>query len=87
MKFGNDSDGKAVCKICRGTGYAVEDIVIPEYDPVTPVAMGSPCPICKGRADLGEPGFPRIFSEADMTKFDFNAYGGYSELHLTTFRT
>ena len=80
MKFGNDSDGKAVCKICRGTGYAVEDIVIPEYDPVTPVAMGSPCPICKGRADLGEPGFPRIFSEADMTKFDFNAYGGAARL-------
>lgn len=65
---------KENCRICHGTGYAVEDMVVPEYDPLTPVTLGSPCPVCKGRADLGNPGFPRTFNEADMTKFDFSVY-------------
>ena len=81
-KFMNGSNAKAYCKICRGTGYAVDDIVVPEYDPVTPVRMGSPCPICKGRSDLGHPGFPRSFSEADMSKFDFSAYDGKADFPM-----
>lgn len=81
-KYGNVSNGKAVCKICCGTGYAVEDIVVPDYDPVTPVHIGSPCPVCKGRADLGNPGFPSIYSEADMSKFDFSAYGDAGEFTM-----
>ncbi len=48
---------------------------MPDYDPITPVQMGSPCPVCKGRADLGNPGFPNIYSEADISKFDFSVYG------------
>ena len=78
-RYGNASNGKAACKICRGTGYAVEDIIVPDYDPITPVHMGSPCPVCKGRADLGNPGFPSIYSEADMSKFDFAFYGGAAD--------
>lgn len=81
-RCGNASDGKDVCKICCGSGYAIENVIVPEYDPDTPVRMGSPCPICKGRADLGNPGFPSIFSEADMGKFDFSVYGDDIDLTM-----
>ena len=71
----NGSKPRAYCRICGGFGYAIKSLIVPEYDPVVPVGIGEPCPICKGSANLKDPGFPRTFSEADMTKFDFTAYG------------
>ena len=71
----NGSNVKALCNICHGTGYAVSNIIVSDYDPDTPIQIGTPCPKCKGRADLGNPVFPSIYSEADMSKFDFNEYG------------
>lgn len=64
------------CKKCHGTGYIADNIIVSSYDPDTPIWIGIPCPNCKGKAGLGNPGFPRIFSEADMGKFDFSVYEG-----------
>lgn len=70
------------CKICHDTGYAVKSMIVPDYDPTTHVLVGSPCPICKGRVDFGESGFPKMFSEADMGRFDFAAYKGQQTAYL-----
>ena len=59
----NGSNVKALCNICHGTGYAVSNIIVSDYDPDTPIQIGTPCPKCKGRADLGNPVFPSIYSE------------------------
>lgn len=64
MKSMNGSNVKALCNICHGTGYAVSNIIVSDYDPDTPIQIGTPCPKCKGRADLGNPVFPSIYSEA-----------------------
>lgn len=80
MKSGNDSKERGLCRICHNTGYVVEKQLFPEYDAVIPLDVGTRCPVCQGKVKFEATGFPNIFSEADMTKFDFSEYGSQGKL-------
>lgn len=69
----------STCEVCHGTGYIPKKIVVSEYDPDTPVEFASPCPICQGNQRDYNTGIPKMFSEADMQKFDFTKYGEKTE--------
>ena len=62
------------CRLCHDTGYVIQSVIIPEYDPKTPIEIGNPCPVCKGHCQDDATGIPTVFSEADMGRFDFGRY-------------
>lgn len=62
------------CEICHDTGYLIKSVIVPEYDKAIPVSVGEPCPHCKGKIWTDDSGIPKIFSEADMSKFRFEEY-------------
>lgn len=63
------------CNLCHDTGYIIEQVIIPEYDRSITVNVGEECPNCKGKIWTGDTGIPKIFSGADMSKFNFEEYG------------
>ncbi|MEI3168854.1 MAG: hypothetical protein V8S58_13640 [Lachnospiraceae bacterium] len=70
----NGSNVKALCNICHGTGYAVSNIIVSDYDPDTPIQIEFHVKMQRTRR-FGNPVFPSIYSEADMSRFDSNEYG------------
>lgn len=67
------------CGICHDTGYVLKKIIVPEYDRSISVNVGEPCPNCKGKIWTEESDIPKIFSEADMSKFRFEEYSQNTE--------
>lgn len=62
------------CGLCHDTGYVIQSVIVPEYDPETPVNIGDPCPVCCGRTNDYVTGIPSMFSEVDINHFDFGKY-------------
>ena len=61
------------CPVCGGTGWELYEKMVDGYD--TPLEYSRPCSRCKGiRRVKDETGIPPQFCEADIYKFDFDAY-------------
>ncbi|MCC8060736.1 MAG: ATP-binding protein [Clostridiales bacterium] len=72
----SSSGSNLICPECGGSGSIIWLEIVPEYDKKTAVWLGKPCPRCRGRLRAGDAlGIPENFSEADLSKFDFEIYG------------
>lgn len=63
------------CPICKGTGWEMYQATVYDYGEPMVVDMVKKCPRCSGTVRLKDrTGVPEEFSEADLYKFDFEAY-------------
>ena len=79
------------CELCHGSGWQLYEATVFDYGLPVKVDMAKKCPKCSGTWRLYDrTGVPEEFHEADITKFDFNAYKedvkGIEKLAYSIFR-
>lgn len=63
------------CIVCHGTGWKLYKATIFDFGGEMIVDMAKRCPNCSGNMRLNDrTGVPEEFSDADLYKFDFDAY-------------
>lgn len=68
------------CGLCKDTGRIVKQVSAEEAYGATmkdwpPIQMDAPCPRCGYKPVYDDCGFPKSYSEADMSKFHWDIYG------------